>query len=111
MSHREPQPLVRWVHSRTVAKVDSIRLVVRKCANVGRKVVKVTQDFFIFLQAFAGFWDFDLVTGDKLIIGCHSWRVGAGIWHALGLAGSVTLPCPGVRLLSYAILSRSCCKH
>jgi hypothetical protein len=27
---REPQPLVRWVRSRTVAKVDSIGLVVRK---------------------------------------------------------------------------------
>src|ERR1700686_2866986 len=28
---REPDPLVRWVRNRTVAKVDSIGLVVRKC--------------------------------------------------------------------------------
>ena len=28
---REPDPLVRWVRSRTVAKVDSIGLVVRRC--------------------------------------------------------------------------------
>jgi hypothetical protein len=30
---REPQPLVRGVRSRTVAKVDSMGLVVRKCGQ------------------------------------------------------------------------------
>ena len=30
---REPQPLVRWVRSRTIAKVDSMGLVVRKCGQ------------------------------------------------------------------------------
>src|ERR1700674_1880958 len=29
---------------------------------LGREVVKSKQDFFIFLQAFAGFWELDLVT-------------------------------------------------
>src|SRR5271165_5783400 len=33
---------------------------------LGREVVKGKQDFFIFLQAFAGFWEFGLVTGDSL---------------------------------------------
>jgi len=46
-------------------------LVVPKCV-LDRKVVKGKQDFFIFLQAFAGFWEFDLVTGDKPIICCLS---------------------------------------
>src|ERR1700675_871891 len=39
---------------------------------LGREVVKSKQDFFIFLQAFAGFWELDLVTGEKLIKGCQS---------------------------------------
>jgi len=29
---------------------------------LGREVVKVKQDFFIFVEAFAGFWEFGLVT-------------------------------------------------
>jgi hypothetical protein len=44
--------------------------------KVGRDVVKGKQDFFIFLQAFAGFWKFVLVTGDELIIGCQSRFAG-----------------------------------
>jgi hypothetical protein len=36
---------------------------------LGWEVVKGKQDFFIFFQAFTGFWEFDLVTGDELIIG------------------------------------------
>ena len=36
---------------------------------LGREVVKGEQDFFIFLQAFAGFWELDLVTGEELIKG------------------------------------------
>jgi hypothetical protein len=36
---------------------------------LGREVVKIKQDFFIFLQAFAGFWELDLVTGEELIKG------------------------------------------
>jgi hypothetical protein len=62
---RDPQPLVRWVRSRTVAKVDSMGLVVRKCGQCW-------EHFFIFLQALAGFWEFDLVTGDELAVGCQS---------------------------------------
>jgi hypothetical protein len=37
-----------------------------------RKVVKGKQDRFIFLQAFAGFWEFGLVTGEDLIVGRQS---------------------------------------
>jgi hypothetical protein len=36
---------------------------------LGREIVKGKQRFFIFLQAFAGFWELDLVTGDELIVG------------------------------------------
>src|SRR5438105_3261798 len=43
---------------------------------LGWKVIKGKQDFFIFLQAFAGFWEFGLVTGDELIIGCQSRFTG-----------------------------------
>ena len=39
---------------------------------LSRKVVKGKQDFFIFLQAFARFWEFALITGDELIVGCQS---------------------------------------
>ena len=43
---------------------------------LGREVVKSKQDFFIFLQTFASFWKFVLVTGDELIIGCQSCFAG-----------------------------------
>ena len=43
---------------------------------LGREVVKGKQDFFIFLQAFAGLWEFGLVTGDELIVGCQSCFAG-----------------------------------
>src|ERR1700676_2838900 len=39
---------------------------------LGWEVVKGKQHFFIFLQALAGFWEFDLVTGDELIVCCQS---------------------------------------
>jgi hypothetical protein len=39
---------------------------------LGRKVVKGKQDFFIFLEAFARFWEFALLTGNELIVGCQS---------------------------------------
>src|ERR1700722_5165632 len=39
---------------------------------LGWEVVKAKQRFFIFCQAFAGFREFDLVTGDELIVGCQS---------------------------------------
>src|SRR6478672_11179091 len=39
---------------------------------LGRKVVKGKQDFFIFLQAFARFWEFALITGNELMAGCQS---------------------------------------
>jgi len=48
---------------------------------LGRKVVKGKQDFFIFLQASAGFWEFGLVTGDELIIGCQSRFAGGRQVH------------------------------
>src|SRR6476659_9809445 len=39
---------------------------------LGWEVVKAKERFFIFGQALAGFWEFDLVTGDELIVGCQS---------------------------------------
>ena len=39
---------------------------------LGWEVVKGKEHFFIFCQAFAGFWEFDLVTGEELIVGCQS---------------------------------------
>src|SRR5258708_3453320 len=33
---------------------------------LGRKIIEGKEDFFIFLEAFAGFWEFDLVTGHEL---------------------------------------------
>jgi len=39
---------------------------------LSRKVVKGKQDRFIFLQAFAGFWEFGLETGEELIVGRQS---------------------------------------
>jgi hypothetical protein len=39
---------------------------------LGRKIVKSKKRFFVFCQAFAGFWEFDLVAGDELIVGCQS---------------------------------------
>src|ERR1700759_1310543 len=48
---------------------------------LGWEVVKGKQRFFIFCQAFAGFWEFDLVTGDKLIVGCQSGFAGRRQGH------------------------------
>src|SRR5215469_12794853 len=39
---------------------------------LGWEVVKGKQDFLILLQAFAGFWEFGLVTGNELIVSCQS---------------------------------------
>ena len=39
---------------------------------LGREIVKGKQHLFIFGQAFAGFWKFDLVTGEELIVGRQS---------------------------------------
>ena len=39
---------------------------------LGRKIVKGKQHLFIFVQAFAGFGEFALVTGDELIVGRQS---------------------------------------
>ena len=39
---------------------------------LGWEIVKAKQRCFIFCQAFAGFWEFDLVTGDELIVSCQS---------------------------------------
>ena len=39
---------------------------------LGWEVVKGKEHFLIFRQAFAGFWEFDLVTGEELIIGRQS---------------------------------------
>ena len=43
---------------------------------LGWKVIEGKQDFFIFLQTFAGLWKFDLVTGDELFVGCQSCFAG-----------------------------------
>ena len=43
---------------------------------LGREIVKGKQYFFIFVQAFAGFWEFALVTGDELIVGRQSGFAG-----------------------------------
>ena len=48
---------------------------------LGWEVVKGKQRFFIFVQAFAGSWKFDLVTGDELILGCQSCFAGRGQVH------------------------------
>src|SRR5260370_15697553 len=57
---------------------------------LGRKVVEAKQDFFIFLQAFAGLWEFGLVTGDELIVSCQSrfpgWRQVHFVNEMLGFA-------------------------
>src|SRR5207237_5524769 len=42
----------------------------------GWKVIEGKEDFFIFLQTFAGLWKFDLVTGDELFVGCTSCFAG-----------------------------------
>ena len=39
---------------------------------LGWKVIEGKQDFLILLQALAGFREFDLVTGDELIVSCQS---------------------------------------
>jgi hypothetical protein len=39
---------------------------------LGWKVIEGKQDFLILLQALAGFGEFDLVTGDELIVSCQS---------------------------------------
>src|SRR6266478_7303093 len=43
---------------------------------LGWKVIEGKQDFFIFLQTFAGLWKFDLVTGDELIVSRQSRFAG-----------------------------------
>ena len=43
---------------------------------MGREIVKGKQYFFIFVQAFAGFGEFALVTGDELIVGRQSGFAG-----------------------------------
>src|ERR1700731_1463158 len=43
---------------------------------LGRKVIEGKEDFFIFLQTFAGLWKFGLVTGDELIVSCQSRFAG-----------------------------------
>ena len=48
---------------------------------LGWKVIEGKQDFFIFLQTFAGLWKFDLVTGDELFVGCQSCFAGRSQVH------------------------------
>jgi hypothetical protein len=42
------------------------------------KIVKGKQNFFVFLQALAGLWKFDLVTVDELLVSCQSRFAGRG---------------------------------
>src|SRR6266436_2563704 len=57
---------------------------------LGWKVIEGKEDFFIFLQTFAGLWKFDLVTGDELIVSRQSRFTGRRQVHfmnqLLGLA-------------------------
>jgi hypothetical protein len=62
---REPEPLVRWVRSRTVVRrppdgFDGIGGPQMRPMLRG-KVVKGKQNFFVFFQAFTGLWKLDLV--------------------------------------------------
>src|SRR6478735_235042 len=50
---------------------------------LGREVVKAKEHFYIFCQALAGFWEFDLVTGDELLIGCQSCFAGRSQIHLM----------------------------
>jgi hypothetical protein len=45
---------------------------------LGRKVVKAKENFFVFLQALAGLWKFDLVTVGELLLRCQSRFAGQG---------------------------------
>src|SRR5580692_7587640 len=58
---------------------------------LGWEVVKGKEHCFVFFQALAGFWEFDLVTGDELVIDCQSCFAGSapGTFH-----GSVASLCP-----------------
>src|ERR1700759_4363903 len=57
---------------------------------LGREIVKGKQYFFIFVQAFAGFGEFALVTGDELIVGRQSgFASRRQVFH-----GSVASLCP-----------------
>src|SRR5216683_7035619 len=58
---------------------------------LGREVVKGKQHFFILLQAFAGFWEFELVTGDELIVGCQSCFAGRRQVHFMDQSLSFSL--------------------
>ena len=58
---------------------------------LGRKVIEGKQDFFVLLQAFAGFWEFDSVTGDELIIGCQSCFAGRRQVHFMDQLLSLAL--------------------
>src|SRR6516165_630198 len=73
---------------------------------LGWEVIEGKQDFFIFLQAFAGLRKFDLVTGDKLIVGCQSRFAGRRQVHfmdqLLGLALNAFLAFYRGYLPSYA---------
>src|SRR5262245_34799484 len=57
---------------------------------LGREVIEGKEDFFIFLQAFAGLREFGLVTGDELVVSCQSRFAGRCQVHfmdqLLGLA-------------------------
>src|ERR1700756_2932126 len=71
---------------------------------LGRKIVKGKQYFFIFVQAFAGFGEFALVTGDELSRRLPERLCGSapGTFH-----GSVALLCPERFWASYPEYWRS----
>jgi hypothetical protein len=48
---------------------------------LGWEVIKGKEHFFIFFQALAGFWEFNLVTGDELVVGCQSGFAGRSQVH------------------------------
>src|SRR5438034_11329311 len=58
---------------------------------LGRKVIEGKQDFFIFLQAFAGLWKFSLVTEDELTVSCQSRFAGRRQVHFMDQLLSLAL--------------------
>src|ERR1700751_1476486 len=58
---------------------------------LGWKVIESKEDFFIFVQAFAGLREFGLVTGDELIVSCQSRFAGRRQVHFMDQLLSLAL--------------------
>jgi len=73
---------------------------------LGWEVVKGKQDFFILLQAFAGFCEFGLVTGNELIVRCQSCLARRRQVHFMNQLFGFALNAPG-----HFIQDVSCLMH